>query len=98
MNPLFKSIIIIVISSGIFTLLLNQIYKINPKIFSFIEKVPENWKGKWIVRWMVQLFLMIIVAVVFVYSGFNDTIGNIIIGFIIALTDLVFSKSKKTRR
>lgn len=95
MNSLIKTIFIILISSGIFTLVLNQLYKINSDIFSFIHKIPKRWKGKWIIRWIVQLFLMFIVSVLVVNGGLNDTIGTISVGFFIALTDLVFSKPKK---
>lgn len=95
MNPLLKTILIVVISSGISILLLNQIYKSNPKIFSFAENIPEGWKGKWYIRWAIQLFLIIIVAMIFIYGGLNQSVGNVIVGFIIALVDFVFSKSKR---
>lgn len=93
MNVLLKSILIIFISSGIFALLLSQLYKMSPKLFSFIEKIPEIWKGKWFLKWIIQLFLMTIVVVIF--GGLENTIGKIIIGFVFALTDFVFSNSKK---
>ena len=95
MNSSIKSIFIILISSGIFTLLLNQLYKSNSEIFSFIHMIPERWKGKWFIRWIVLLFLMFIVSVLVVIAGLNNTIGTIIIGFFISLTDLIFRKPKK---
>lgn len=91
-----KTIFIILISSGIFTLLLNLLNKSNPEIFYFIKKIPEQWKDKWFIRWLILLILMSIVALLVVIVGLNDTIGTIIIGFSIALTDLIFKKPKKT--
>lgn len=94
MNPLLKTIIIIMISSGVFTILLNQLYKTNPKILSFIHKVPKGWKGKYFIKWTVLMFLIIIVSALLV-AGLNDTIGTIIIGFCISITDLTFAKPKR---
>lgn len=96
MNHTLKTIFIILISSGIFTISLTQLYKMNPRAFSFIDKVPERWKGKWFIRCTVLLFLMFILSIITVIGGMNDTIGTIIIGFLIAFTDLVFSKTKRT--
>lgn len=90
MNPLLKTILIMFISNRISVLLLNQVYKIKPKLFSFIEKIPEKMKGKLLVRWIIQLFLITIVILVVDYSELNDTIGKILIGFLFALTDFVF--------
>lgn len=45
------------------------------------------------VRWAVLLVLMVIVSLL-VVAGLNDTIGSIVIGFFIALTDLIFRKPK----
>lgn len=94
LNPFIKNTIIIVISIGIFTLLLNKLYKANPKIFFVIGKIPEGWKGKWFIRWTVLLFLISISAVLIII-GSNEIIVTIISGFFIALTDLIFSKPKK---
>ena len=95
MNSTIKTVLIILISSGIFTFLLNELYTTNPKIFSFIDKIPEGWKGKWFIRWIVLLLLLVIIAIFIVVVGLNDTIGTIISGFFISLTDLMFSKPKK---
>lgn len=89
MNSTVKTIFIILISGGVFTLLLNLLKKNNPEIFYFIKKIPEPWKGKWFIRWIVLLILMLIIALLVVIVGLNDTIGTIIIGFFIALTDLI---------
>ena len=90
-------IIIIIISSGVFTVLLNILYETNPKVLSFIHKVPKGWKGKYLIKWIVLLFLMTIVSVLVVIGGMNDTIGTIIIGFFISLTDLIFGKPKRIK-
>lgn len=95
LNDLVKTIFIIVISSGISTLLLNQLYKANKKLFSFTNKIPEKWKGQMLVKWIVLFFLMIIMSILVVIVGLNDTISKVIIGFIISLTDFVFGKPKK---
>lgn len=95
MNSTVKTIFIILISGGVFTLLLNLLKKNNPEIFYFIKKIPEPWKGKWFIRWIVLLILMLIIALLVVIVGLNDTIGTIIIGFFIALTDLIFKKPNK---
>ena len=92
MNPLFKTVITIVISSAIFTIILNQLYKSNSKVLSFINKVPRGWKGKYFMKWIVLLSLMFIVSLFVVNLGMNDTLGTIIIGFFISLTDLIFGK------
>ena len=52
MNSTVKTIFIILISGGVFTLLLNLLKKNNPEIFYFIKKIPEPWKGKWFIRWI----------------------------------------------
>lgn len=96
MNSTVKTIFIILISSGIFTLLLNLLNKSNPEVFSFAQKIPENLKGKWFIRWIVLLILMFTVSLLVVIAGLNNNIGTIIIGFFIALTDLIFMKPKKT--
>ena len=44
MNSTVKTIFIILISGGVFTLLLNLLKKNNPEIFYFIKKIPEPWK------------------------------------------------------
>ena len=97
MNDLSKAVIIIVVSSGISTLLLNQLYKTNPEVFSFVHKIPERWKGKWHIRWMVLLSLMIIFSIIVVIGGLNDTVGTIIIGILISLTDFILKKPKAVK-
>ena len=67
-----------------------------PKIFSFTQKIPENWKGKWFIKWIVLLVLISIVSILVVYAGLNHTLRASIIGFFIALTDLIFKQTKKT--
>jgi hypothetical protein len=52
LNSTVKTIFIILISGGVFTLLLNLLKKNNPEIFYFIKKIPEPWKGKWFIRWI----------------------------------------------
>ncbi|HZK33144.1 MAG TPA: hypothetical protein VFC60_01470 [Tissierellaceae bacterium] len=96
MNNLLKTLLIMLIASGIFALLLNLLNSSNPEIFSFIDKIPERWKGKWFIRWIVLMVLMLTIALLVVIAGLNDTVGTIIISFFIALTDLIFRKPKKT--
>lgn len=88
-----KTIGIILLSSGFFTILFNKLHKIYPEIFNFIDKIPDTFKGRWSIRWMVLVFLMTIVSIIVVASGLNDTLGKIIVGFLIALTDLAFKKT-----
>lgn len=97
MNNLLKTTLIIAVSSGVSTLLLNKLYKANPGLFSFIDKIPERWKGKWFVRWIVLLLLMIMFSIIVVSGGLNDTIGTIIIGVFISLTDFILMKPKKIK-
>lgn len=92
MNPLFKTVIVIIISSAVFTIILNQLYKSNSRALSFMNKIPKGWKGKYFMKWAVLLFLMFVVSLFVVVGGLNDTIGTIIIGFFISLTDLIFGK------
>lgn len=96
MPSTIKTIFIILISSGIFTLLFNKLDKKNAEIFSFIDKIPQRWQGKWYIRWIIILILMFIVSILVVIVGLNDTLGTISIGFFIALTDLIFRKPRKT--
>jgi len=95
LNSTVKTIFIILMSSGIFTLLLNLLQKGNPEVFSFAQKIPENWKGKWFIRWTVLLVLIFTVTLFVVIAGLNKTIGTIIIGFLIALTNFILMNPKK---
>lgn len=96
MNSTLKTILIILISGGIFSFFLNLFKKRNPEFFSFTNKIPEEWKGKWVIRWTIQVAFMFMMAIIVVVAGLNDTIGSIIIGFFLALTELVFRKANKT--
>lgn len=95
LNPLLESILIIFVSSGVFGFLLNELYKIRPKLFSFTQKIPQRFKDKWFIKWVIQIFLITMVVVSITSGGFNDILGKIVIGFLFALTDLVFGNSKK---
>lgn len=90
MNGTFKNILVILISSGVFTILFNHLYKSNPDVLSFIQKIPEKYKGKWHIRWIVLLILMFLISILVVVGGLSNTIGTIMVGFFIALTDLIF--------
>ena len=94
MNNLLKTVLIILISSGLSTLLLVQLNKTNPDLVSFIQKIPESWKGKLIVRWIVLMILAVLFSIIVVFGGLDDTIGSIIIGFFISFTDFIFKKPK----
>lgn len=94
MNPLLRTIIIILISSLVFTVLLNMLNRYKPKVFSFINKIPEGWKGKIFIKWIFLFLLMVIVSVIVVIGGLNDRLGTIIIGFCISFTDFIFDKPK----
>lgn len=89
-----KTILIILVSSGVSILLLKQIHRRNTGIFSFIERIPKHWKNNQIIRWIVLLILIIIISVLVVIVGLNETVGTIIIGFLISLTDLIFTQHK----
>lgn len=90
-----KTILIVLGSSFTFYVLFILLNNTKPKIFSFAQKIPENWKAKWFIRWIVLLVLMSIVSILVVYAGLNHTVGATIVGFFIALTDLIFKKVKK---
>lgn len=92
-----KTILIILGSSLIINILLKLLNNTNPEIFSFVNKVPKKWKGKWFIRWTILLILMSIVSVLVVIAGLSDIIGATIIGFSIVLTDLTFKKPKKIK-
>ncbi len=95
MNDLMRTVLIIVVSSFIFNLIFHQLYKINRGLFSFTKKIPEKWKGNWIIRWIIMIVIMTIISVLVVMVGLNDTIGKIIIGFFISFTDLILRKPKQ---
>ena len=93
-NNLLKTILIVVISSGLSTLLINQLNNTNPAIFSFIHKIPDKWKGNLLIRWVIQLILIILVSVIVVIGGLNDTVGTVFIGFLISFIDFLLRKPK----
>ena len=97
MSPLLKTIVTIIVSSTIFTIILNYLHKSNSKALSFLNKLPKGLKGKYIIKWIVLLTLMLLVSVAVVIGGLNDGVGTIIIGFFISLTDLVFGKPVRKR-
>lgn len=88
-----RGIIILLISSLIFDLIFIQLNKSNPQIFSLFHKIPEKWKGKWYIRWMVILALVILLTTIQVYGGINENIAYMITGFILSLSNFVFKKS-----
>lgn len=90
---LLKTILIVLGSSFTFYVLLFLLNNIKPEIFYFTQNIPENWKDKWFIRWIVLLVLMSIVSILVVYAGLNHTVGATIVGFFIALTDLIFKQS-----
>lgn len=98
MNSTVKTIFIVLISSGIFTLLLNLLKRNNPEVLFFTEKIPESWKGKCFIRWIVLLILILIVSLFVVIGGLNNIVGTIIVGFFIAFTDFIFMKANKGSR
>lgn len=93
MNSFLRTVLIILISNGIFTLLFNKLYKTNENIFSFIHKIPDSWKGKWFVRWVILVVIITIITLL-VVNGLNDIIGTIIIGFFMSLADIALNKPK----
>ena len=95
MNPLLKTVIIILTSSLVSTVLLRVLHRSNPKIFAFIHKIPEGWKGKYLIKWIVLFLLMIVISILVVIAGLNNTLGTIIIGFFISFTDFIFDKPEK---
>ena len=93
-NGFLLTLLIILISSGFFTFLLNYLYREKPELFTFIHKIPKSLRGKWFVRTMVLFLIMFVISVLVVMYGLNDTLGSIIIGFFISFTDLIFIRSK----
>ena len=94
MNYLLKTIFTILVSSLTFTILLRGLYKSNPKMFLFMKEIPESWRGKYFIRWIVLFILMVFVSLIVVIGGLNETLGIVIIGFFISFTDLIFDKPK----
>lgn len=90
-----KDILIFILAAAGFRMLLYIINNMNPRILSVANKVPEKWKGRWLIEWGVFLILIIIVAFFVVYFKLSALAGTIIAAFISAITDFVFVKSKR---
>lgn len=88
-----KGIVILIISIVVFDFLFSQLNKFNPKILYSMHKIPEKWKGKWLIKWAAIFILLLINSIIVVCVGVNDSIGYIISGFIISLCEFVFKKS-----
>lgn len=89
-----KDIITLIISAAVFDFIFYQLNKFNPKIFFLFHKIPKRWKGKWIIKWVAIFTLLLINAIIVVYSGLDDLIGYIISGFIISWCQFAFKKPK----
>ena len=83
------------ISTLVFSLLLNRLKQYDLKILSFVNKIPSKWKGKWYIRWLFIILLLMITAPIVVYGGLSDMAGYIIAGFILSISDFAFRKTKK---
>lgn len=93
-----KFTIILLISFGCFTLVLKQLHKMYPKLFSFSKKIPKEWKGKWKDKWKVQLKILILtygilmtpLVVLLLNNIISEITVAIMLGFYASLFDLVF--------
>lgn len=87
-------IFIFILASIIFRLLIVTINKLNPKLLSFVNKIPDKWKGRWTVKWGVFIILVFLLAFPVIHFEINYSVSSIILGFINALTEFAFEKPK----
>lgn len=87
-----KGIFVLIISTAVFDLLFMQLNKLDPKAQSLFHKIPENWKGKWLIKWITTFILLLVNAYIKIYFRISDLLGYIIAGFIISLCDFAYKK------
>lgn len=91
----YTGIIILIVSRILFDIFLQVLNDSNPQLFSFINKIPESWKGKWYIKWAFIITLLVIVAITQVYVGLNELVGYLIAGLILSFFELLFKKPEK---
>lgn len=90
-----KGIIVVTISIAVFDLLLMQLKKLDSKALWLFYRIPEKWKGKWQIKWISILILLLGNAYIKVYFRLNDIFAYIIAGFIVSLCDFALIKTQE---
>lgn len=90
-----QGIIILIISSIVFDIVLVRMYKSNPQVFSIFDKIPQNWKRKWYIKWIFLLILYALLSIIQVSLGISEVIGYIIAGIIFSLCSFAFRKPQE---
>ena len=88
----FKGIAILLVISLVSDILLIQLNKSNPQLFSIFHKIPASWKGKWYIKWIFILIFLILSSIIQVSIGLSDIVGYIIAGIILSLCSFAFKK------
>ena len=89
-----KSIAILVLSASVFRIILASLRSKNPNIFSFTKMIPDSWKGKWSIRWLVLIVFLFMFTIPLVYFNLNENLASVIGGFIIAFTEFILEKPR----
>lgn len=93
-----KGIMILVITIFGFDILFGLLdTRYNLRDIFLFKVIPENWKGRWIIKWAFVFILLLILAILQVYSGLNDLSAYILAGFIMSLSNLLFKQSDRRR-
>ncbi|MBU5427592.1 hypothetical protein KQI41_14480 [Tissierella pigra] len=87
-----KLIITIAVSTIIFGRIFTYLRKVKPQLFLLFEKIPRKWKEKYIYRWLVLLPIFLLSSIIFTLSNAGDIVGGTILGCIISLADIAFTK------
>lgn len=89
-----RGVFIFIISAAIFRLLFTALNRSNPKLFSFIDKIPESLKGKWYIRWALFLIVVLAFAYPVLSLGFNDTAASVIIAGVYSFIEFTLENPK----
>lgn len=90
-----RNIVSFVIFKGIFDIILSQLLKIKPQLFSPLYKITKKWRGKQIYKWTVFLIILIPCGIISVYLNLNYILDGIIVGFILTIFDIAFRGPKE---
>lgn len=91
-----KGILALFVSRSVFDLLFIQLNKYNSKILFPLHRIPDKLKGKWYIKWIFILALVLILAVIEVYVvNLGYVTGSVIVGFIISICDYGFKVPKE---
>ncbi len=92
-----KNVVLFVVFRLIFDIILSEISKNHPRIFTFFYKFIDKLKRKTIYKWVGVLILLTICAIFVVEFKVNDILSGMIAGFIISLWELGFKKEETAR-